>query len=50
MQSPCAAYILQFSFGSHQTFIDEPSIGLDLGFAWAAEETESTTLPPEMCP
>ena len=50
MQSPRSAYIVQFSFDSHQTFIDEPSIGFDLCLAWAAEETKSTTLPLEMRP
>ena len=50
VQLACPHDALQVAFEAGNAFADLPPVGFDLGFAWAAEKTEATALPFQMCP
>ena len=50
MQAAGAADLLEFLFQPHDAIADQPPVGLDLGFAGAAEEAEAAALTLKMGP
>ena len=50
MQPPRRLHLLQFVFQPRDAVADQAAVGLDLGFAGAAHESESAALPFQMGP
>jgi hypothetical protein len=50
MQGPSTLHLLQLAADPSHPVAYQPAVGLDLGFAWAAEKAEAAALPFEVGP